>query len=759
MDPLVQVQLTTMETAMKKTNHTDENLAPTSDLNALLDQHLSRRSFLYSLGALTLAGCGGGGGSAGDLAAAAAAPVSASGQRALVAPAAFVHPGLLHTEADFTRMAQKYSTSPWLGSWNLLINNWHAQTGYVPLPQTEIYRGNDGVHAQNYSRLYNDVAAAYQCALRWKISGDAAYADKAVEIMNAWSYAPLTVIGGSTDALLAAGIYGYEFANAGEIMRTYSGWAAADQTKFKNMMSGVFYPQCSNFLVGHNGTNVTHYWANWDLCAMCAIFAIGVLCDDTAKVEEALNYFKAGAGNGAIRQAVYYMHPGYLGQWQESGRDQGHNALGISLVGAFCEMAWNQGLDLYGYDNNRVLAGAEYVAKANLIESGTTYYQVPYVTYNNVDRVNQTAFATGGQGMPRPCWALIYNHYVNRKGLAAPYSKKFATLVQPEGGGGNYGSTSGGYDQLGFGTLTCTLDPIANGALPSGLTGYQSGGAVVLSWWGSAYASSYTVKRASTSGGPYTTIQSGITDLLTYTDSAAPAGANYYVVTAITPTGESAPSNQAIVYAGTSPHTWLRFDEGSGAASVDSTGNNHPGTLIAGATWVAGRKNKFAVALNGSTGYVSLPANSTADLGDFTVATWVYWNAARAWERIFDFGSGTGQYMFLTPRAGNGLARFAITVNGNFGELGINHTAALPTGQWVHVAVTLSGTTGTLYVNGVKSGENTAMFLAPFRLQNSGQNWIGRSQYADPYFNGKIDDFRIYRGALNAAEVLALYNS
>jgi hypothetical protein len=280
----------------------------------------------------------------------------------------------------------------------------------------------------------------------------------------------------------------------------------------------------------------------------------------------------------------------------------------------------------------------------------------------------------------------------------------------------------------------------------------------VLSWWGSAYATSYNVKRATTSGGPYTTIQTGITDLLTYTDSTAPAGANYYVVTAITPSGETTPSNEASVITGTSLHTYLAFDASSGTSAEDSSGNAHTGTLIGGATWVAGKKNN-AVSLNGSTGYVSLPAGLLTDVGDFTIATWVYWNASSTWQRIFDFGSGTSHYMFLTPRASNGMARFAITVNGNYGELVIDHTAALPTGQWVHVAVTLSGATGTLYVNGASVGSNTAMFLAPFRLRNTSQNWIGRSQYADPYFNGKIDEFRIYRGALSAAAVLALYNS
>ena len=73
--------------------------------------------------------------------------------------------------------------------------------------------------------------------------------------------------------------------------------------------------------------------------------------------------------------------------------------------------------------------------------------------------------------------------------------------------------------------------------------------------------------------------------------------------------------------------------------------------------------------------------------------------------------------------------------------------------------MTLSGTTGTLYINGNVAGTNTSIALAPFRLGSTTQNWIGRSQYADPYFNGKLDDFRIYNGALSAAEITALIQS
>ncbi|MBW8898542.1 MAG: alginate lyase family protein, partial [Massilia sp.] len=454
---------------MKRPEAPDVSVRPALDPSEAPDEvsraELGRRGFLMSLGAFALAGCGAG---AGQSAGGASRLLADATQTAATTTAAFVHPGLLHTQADFDRMVAKYTTNPWSASWNILIANSHASLSYKPNAQAIVYRGYDGVHPENYGYLFNDVAAAYQCALRWKISGDTAYADKAVQIMNAWS-STLTSIQGTTDAALAAGIYGYEFANAGEIMRTYSGWAAADFTAFQNMMRNVFYSINHDFLIRHNNTDVTHYWANWDLCQMASIMAIGVLCDDWSLFNEAVNYFTGGAGNGAVAQAVYYIHPGFLGQWQESGRDQGHATLGIALMGALCEMAWNQGVDLYGYDNNRFLMGAEYVAKSNLIQSGTTYYTVPYVPYNNVDNVQQNVFSTNSQGTPRPCWALVYNHYVNRKGLAAPYSKQFALVVQPEGGGGNYGSTSGGYDQLGYGTLTCTRDPIASGAAPSGL--------------------------------------------------------------------------------------------------------------------------------------------------------------------------------------------------------------------------------------------------------------------------------------------------
>ncbi len=125
-------------------------------------------------------------------------------------------------------------------------------------------------------------------------------------------------ITGNADRFLAAGLYGYEMANAAEIMRTYSGWAAADFAQFQNMMRTVFYPMNHDFLVRHNDANIENYWANWDLCNTASVLAIGILCDDQAKIDEAVNYFKTGGGQGSINHAVPILHSPTLGQWQEA---------------------------------------------------------------------------------------------------------------------------------------------------------------------------------------------------------------------------------------------------------------------------------------------------------------------------------------------------------------------------------------------------------------------------------------------------------
>jgi Alpha-L-arabinofuranosidase B (ABFB) domain/Concanavalin A-like lectin/glucanases superfamily/NPCBM-associated, NEW3 domain of alpha-galactosidase/Lamin Tail Domain len=164
-----------------------------------------------------------------------------------------------------------------------------------------------------------------------------------------------------------------------------------------------------------------------------------------------------------------------------------------------------------------------------------------------------------------------------------------------------------------------------------------------------------------------------------------------------------------------------------------------------------------AVQLSGNGEYVDLPDGITSGLHDFTISAWVNPSANSAWSRVFDFGTGTNDYMFLTLSAGGGPLRFAITTSGNGAEQQINAPGTLPLNTWSHVAVTLSGSTGTLYVNGQPVGTNNNMTLTPAALGATNNNWIGRSQFSgDPFLAATVDDFQIYDHALSAADIATL---
>ena len=203
-------------------------------------------------------------------------------------------------------------------------------------------------------------------------------------------------------------------------------------------------------------------------------------------------------------------------------------------------------------------------------------------------------------------------------------------------------------------------------------------------------------------------------------------------------------------------HAHLKFDETGGTTALDSTGNGWTGTLVNGALRTTGISGN-AVDLDGTNDHVRLPTGVVNGLTNITIAAWVRLDSVVNWTRIFDFGSSTSVNMFLTPRSGiTNLPAFAITTSGNGGEQRINSSVAISPNVWTHVAVTLGGGTGVLYINGVEVGRNNAMSLTPNSLGATTQNYIGKSQYADPYLNGRVDDFRIYDDALSAAEVAAL---
>jgi hypothetical protein len=194
--------------------------------------------------------------------------------------------------------------------------------------------------------------------------------------------------------------------------------------------------------------------------------------------------------------------------------------------------------------------------------------------------------------------------------------------------------------------------------------------------------------------------------------------------------------------------------------TIDTGGRSEAATIAdipaggASGPRVPGRLGN-AVELNGADEYVSLPTGIVGGLSDYTVSAWVNPASDATWSRVFDFGTGTTANMFLTVNGGGAGLRFGITTGGNGAEQDLTGGGQLPVNTWSHVAVTLSGTTGTLYLNGTAVATSSTMTLKPSSLGATNQNWIGRSQYADPYLNGTVDDFAVYERALSPAEIAA----
>ncbi|MBP7052906.1 MAG: discoidin domain-containing protein [Phycisphaerae bacterium] len=187
----------------------------------------------------------------------------------------------------------------------------------------------------------------------------------------------------------------------------------------------------------------------------------------------------------------------------------------------------------------------------------------------------------------------------------------------------------------------------------------------------------------------------------------------------------------------------------------DAAGKNYHGAISGDTSYEAGYAGQ-ALVFNGINAYVDLPIGpAIAAMTDTTVATHVYFGGGSgSWQRIFDFGSGNTNYMFLCPRQGtSGPLRLAIRTPA-VNEQIADSVVTLSEG-WHHVAATIDSQAMMLrlYLDGelIASGATT---LLPKDLGNTTQNWLGRSQYsADGYFLGSLDDFRIYNRALSAPEV------
>ncbi len=506
----------------------------------------SRRGFLGGAAALLLAS-----GTSGLL----LPGVARAAARSETGSSAFVHPGLLHTAADLARMKAAVAAQepPIHDGYLAFAAHARSKPTYAVQNTGQITSwGRGPTNFQN--QAVADSAAAYQNALMWCVTGERAHADKARDILNAWS-ASLTMVTGA-DGPLGAGLQVFKFVNAAELLRhsDYDGWSDADIARCERSFLDVWYPAISGYMLYANG--------NWDLTAIQSILAIGVFCEERTLFEDALRFAAAGAGNGSVRNRVVTD----AGQGQESGRDQGHEQLAVGLMGDAAQVAWNQGVDLWAIDDHRILANAEYAARYNL--GG----DVPFTP--DLDRTGKyikTTVSDKVRGTLPPVYEMYYAHYAGVRGLDTPYTK--AAVFRGTGGAR---LVEGSNDDLpSFGTFTYAATkapPPTVPTVPAGVTALGDSGAVTVSWLPSAWATTYTVRRASRPEGPYEKIATGI-DKARYEDTGGRAGRTYYyTVVAANSQGTSASSDPVGATAGL-PEPWSTRDVGEvsvpGSAAFD----------------------------------------------------------------------------------------------------------------------------------------------------------------------------------------------
>ncbi len=402
----------------------------------------------------------------------------------------FIHPGGLHTQADFDRIKQQLAegNQKVTAAYNVLKEAAYSSASAATYPSEVIVRGGSG---ENYINAARGATIAYQNALRWKIDGTKANADHAVKVLMSWANTT-KAISGTSDQCLARGLYGYEFAQAAELMRDYEGWSREDFSQFQQWMLNVWYPGCINFLRSRNGTweNVGkwwqapgHYWSNWGLCNALAVISIGVLCDDVFIYNQGMSFIKYDQvgtfkdprtdtlilndgltefwGNLVVTTTDSELETGAygkLGQMNESGRDTGHAAMALGLAIDIAHQGWNQGDDLFSYMDHRIAAGIEYVAAQTQNVEGLPWTNYKYGTngyyYTDSRAWEMTEPALGAQ--MRPYWGTVIGHYEGVKGVKMPFSEQAYKTMGIDAGG--QGGTSGGYDHLGYSVLMNTRD-------------------------------------------------------------------------------------------------------------------------------------------------------------------------------------------------------------------------------------------------------------------------------------------------------------
>ncbi len=322
--------------------------------------------------------------------------------------------------------------------------------------------------------------------------------------------------------------------------------------------------------------------------------------------------------------------------------------------------------------------------------------------------------------------------------------------------------------------------PTSPPAAPTNLIATSMGAsAISLNWIrNSDNESGFKIER-STDNVNFAQINIASAGSLSYSDtSVSPSTTYYYRVRATNIIGDSVYTNtaSATTSTGTDPTDLYRFDEGSGTMTADSTGAN-TGTLIGTTkpTWILpGKTGAAALSFNGDGVYKSTSSQSAVQVNN--LATVLGGTATlTAWIKTTQSNTNSGPALWNAPAiAGVEVAGSSNDIRWGYldptghigvgaGNTGLVSTSAVNNGQWHHVAFTRDAATGMvqIFVDGAlqTSGTSeTGIKSAPFRLIGAQVDLAsdGSTTQGNTFFNGQLDEVRIYNQVLSAHEVAGM---
>ncbi len=208
------------------------------------------------------------------------------------------------------------------------------------------------------------------------------------------------------------------------------------------------------------------------------------------------------------------------------------------------------------------------------------------------------------------------------------------------------------------------------------------------------------------------------------------------------------------IYNNTNVVASWHLDEGQGLYAGDMSGNNNYGTLVNSPTWVATSSCKFGTCsqFNGGSQYITFATPPHTGTGSFTISAWIKTSTTGARQGIINYGgAATGQGLWLYVNTSNQLA-FDLA-----GVAGPTSSVTVTNGAWHFVSAVYNGSSVQLYVDGSASGSSLAM--SP-NITGSTINAIGaRPDILEWYFNGYIDEVKVFNAALSAADISNFYNA